>query len=272
MLRTRVQRGLWLPIDTGVYAAASSLPTWRRSVMAAVLAEPWAVASHRTGAVLHGLDGFRPGRPHVTIRPGANARGKLSVAHRGVDVAVTKVDDIPVVTVAQVFIDISQVVSEGRLRACLAARADTSPSVLDAVRDRFCDLAPRGGRDLRPLRRVLSGFGAGVLPDVSELERQLRRVLQDRRIPPVEWEARFPGRQSGPQRVDGLIPAWTLVVEADGRSWHTRTEDFERDRRRDAEAAAAGYQTLRFTWHQLVHEAAWVQDVVISAGGHRRVA
>ena len=50
--------------------------------------------------------------------------------------------------------------------------------------------------------------------------------------------------------------AWALVIEADGRAWHTRVEDFERDRRRDAEAAAAGYLTLRFTHHQLTHEQA----------------
>ena len=53
MIRTRIRRGEWLQLDTAVYAHVASLPTWQRSVMAAVLAEPWAAASHRTAAVLH---------------------------------------------------------------------------------------------------------------------------------------------------------------------------------------------------------------------------
>ena len=194
------------------------------------------------------------------------------MAHRGVDVRTTRIDDIAAVTLPQVFIDLAQVVSETRLRECLATRAETSGSVLDAVRDRYCELAPRGGRDLRRLRRVLDSFGAGALPTMSELERRLHLVLSDRRLPPIEWEAPFPGRHPGPQRVDGMIREWFLVIEGDGRAWHTRVEDFERDRRRDAEAAAAGFQTLRFSWHQLVDDAAWVRQVVLETGAHRVAA
>lgn len=240
--------------------------------MAAILAEPWAVASHRTAAVLHHLEGFRQGRPEITIRPGANARGRLSRAHRGVDVRTTHIDDIPVVTLPQVFVDLAQVVGEPRLRKALAEKAGTTPTVLDAVRDRYCALAPRGGRDLRPLRAVLERFGAGDLPTESELEHALRLVLHDPRIPPIRWQAPFPGRVPGSQRVDGLIECWSLVVEADGRAWHTRVDDFERDRRRDAEAAAAGLQTLRFTWHQTTREPTWVRTTVLAVGAHRAAA
>jgi very-short-patch-repair endonuclease len=63
-----------------------------------------------------------------------------------------------------------------------------------------------------------------------------------------------------------------MVVEGDGRAWHTRVEDFERDRRRDQEAAAAGLLTLRFTWFQLTQEPDWVREVVITAGQKRQAA
>ena len=272
MIGTRIRRGVWVRFDTAVFGHLASDPTWERSVMAAVLAEPWAVASHRSAAVLHGLDGIRKGRPEVTIRPGANARGRLAITHRGVDVRTTTIDRIPAVTLEQCFVDLAQVISERRVRTALAARADVRPEVLDAVRDRYCDLAPRGGRDLRPLRAVLRRFGTGALPTISALEHQLRRVLDGPGIPPVEWEAPFPGRQPSARRVDALIPAWSIVIEADGRAWHTRTEDFERDRRRDAEAAAAGLLTLRFTWHQLTTEVAWVHDIIVTTGSHRAAA
>ena len=44
-----------------------------------------------------------------------------------------------------------------------------------------------------------------------------------------------------------MPPDWNLVIEADGRNWHARVEDFEEDRRRDNELATRGIQVLRFT-------------------------
>lgn len=51
----------------------------------------------------------------------------------------------------------------------------------------------------------------------------------------------------GVGRVDFLIDGW-LVVETDGWAAHGDRGSFERDRERDAVAAAQGHQTLRFTW------------------------
>jgi very-short-patch-repair endonuclease len=50
---------------------------------------------------------------------------------------------------------------------------------------------------------------------------------------------------------DAYIPAWRLIVEADGRRWHQRKADMERDRIRDNAAVANGYAVLRFTWRML---------------------
>ena len=50
--------------------------------------------------------------------------------------------------------------------------------------------------------------------------------------------------------IDGCVdfgwPEARLIVEADGRRWHTRIADLRRDRERDNQAARAGWQTLRF--------------------------
>ncbi len=269
MIHTRVGNGMWVQLDHAVYGHAAAPATWERSVMASVLAEPWAAASHRCGAALHGVAGFRPGRPEITVRPGANARGRLATVHRGVDVRTTTVRGIPTVRLEQVFVDLAQVVSARRLQAALAARVDTDRRVLDAVRDRYCALAPRGGRDLRPLRDALQLFGADSPPGRSDLKGKLDDALRSALLEAV-WEAPFPGRCPGAWRVDALVPDLRLVVEADGRAWHTRVEDFDRDRRRDAEAAAAGYLTLRFTWHQLSADARWVRRILVETAQRRR--
>ena len=51
-------------------------------------------------------------------------------------------------------------------------------------------------------------------------------------------------------RVDFLLGD-RLVVEVDGAAFHTATDDFERDRRRDAELSCAGIRALRFSYKQV---------------------
>jgi very-short-patch-repair endonuclease len=54
--------------------------------------------------------------------------------------------------------------------------------------------------------------------------------------------------------VDFLWPAARLVVEIDGFAYHRTRQAFERDRRRDAQLAAACFTVVRFTWRQLTEE------------------
>jgi very-short-patch-repair endonuclease len=39
-----------------------------------------------------------------------------------------------------------------------------------------------------------------------------------------------------------------LLIELDGRLWHTSAADRERDRAKDERAAAQGWRTERITW------------------------
>lgn len=269
LIDRRLRSGAWVKLDTAVYGSPSVHPTWQRSVMAGVLAEPWAVASHRSAAVLHQLVGFRQGRPEITTRPGANVRGQLAIAHRGVDVRTTKIQGIPCVTLDHVFVDLAQVIPQRKLQVALARCADGNAAALEAVRDRFVALAPRGGRNLSSLRSVLDGFGAGEAIDESELERRARLLFTRTGVPPIVWQAPFPGRVPGAHRADGVIETWKIVLEGDGRAWHTRIDDFERDRRRDQGAAAAGYLTLRYTYNQITTEPDWCLTTLLAAGSRR---
>ena len=237
--------------------------------MAAVVAEPWAVASHRTAAVLHELDGFR--RVDRRSRPaGANAGADWRSSHRGVDVPTSRVGSFRVTTIAHTFIDLCA----DRVGATAPGRARRAPS---ADRQRSLDDGARSIQRARAARRsepagpqaVLLRYGTDAPCSESELEWRLQDALDDPRIPEVQWQAPFPGQELGKQRVDGLIPEWSIVVEGDGRAWHTRVEDFERDRRRDAEAAAHGLLTLRFTWNQVSSNPGWVRRMVITAGERR---
>lgn len=61
-----------------------------------------------------------------------------------------------------------------------------------------------------------------------------------------------------------------MVVELDGRRWHTTAQAQTEDRRRDRLATTHGWVTLRFGWAEVVHRPAAVVDecrAVLAARG-----
>ncbi len=105
------------------------------------------------------------------------------------------------------------------------------------------------------LREVLQRRGDGHVPPSSELERRLRSFLDDASLPSFTYEQELPWWSAGEGRVDAYCADASLIVEADGRAWHTRERDFVTDRRRDNVATANGHATMRFTWIDLVNYA-----------------
>jgi hypothetical protein len=106
----------------------------------------------------------------------------------------------------------------------------------------------------------------GWAPPESELEALLHEtvsMIPD--CPTVHWQCPAPWDPRR-QRVDAFVPAWSVVLEADGRRWHARVHDFERDRWRDNQAAALGLRVMRFTHVHLVHRRLEVIRLIVDAG------
>lgn len=82
----------------------------------------------------------------------------------------------------------------------------------------------------------------------SGLETKARLGLRRYNIP-----ARSQVRIGTVGKVD-LLVGERLVVETDGREWHTRTEAYLEDRRRDLELAERGYVVLRLSYLQVMEE------------------
>jgi very-short-patch-repair endonuclease len=113
--------------------------------------------------------------------------------------------------------------------------------------------------------------------DVAELPRRLRRLLarvdassesiieslMRFRLAAMGIASRSQVRIHGVGRVDLLIGE-KLVIELDGWKYHHERDDFEEDRRRDAELARQGYRVLRFTYRQLTTEWARVRSAVLA--------
>jgi len=140
---------------------------------------------------------------------------------------------------------------------------------LDAMKDILDREAGRRPRGIRLLRRIATDrLPSAPMHDSTYLEAVLERLLVQAGIP--QWTREYPFSLAGrPARVDVHIAAWQLVIEADGRNWHLRRSDFERDRQRDNELASRGIQVLRYTYRMLTEDADACADEIKRVGSVR---
>ncbi|MCC5953890.1 MAG: type IV toxin-antitoxin system AbiEi family antitoxin domain-containing protein [Acidimicrobiia bacterium] len=254
-IHRRLESDRWRRVQSGVYAVNGAPTTWHQRVMSAVLSIDGAVASHRCAAVLHEFDGFSAGRPELTVPTGRSSRSDLARIHRtSAAPATTRVDGIPCTTLAQTLVDVAPLVALRRLERLLDDALASRRVSFDDVVGRLAWARPRKWGSLAALGPLLEVRATDAwVPPQSELERRLARALDGAGMPP--WTPQVPapweGTEEHPQLVDAFIPTWSIVVEGDGRRWHTRVEDFERDRARDHGALSFGLLVVRFTWEQL---------------------
>ncbi|MGQ0616249.1 MAG: hypothetical protein ACT4PW_04555 [Acidimicrobiia bacterium] len=248
--RRRVDTGAWLRLDSGVYALAGHPPTFLRQCWAAVLGAPGSAVGGLAAAALHGVVGFGEVRPEIVVPSTCNSRNRLARVLRFDGAATTRVGGLPTTTLAQTFFDIAPRVVVTRLeRAVDDALVARRLAVTDLEeRLRFYDGCRRRG--LRVMRELVANRGTeGWVPPESELERTFDRIL--RRLsgtPRIVHQARFDWLVGGAGRVDRFLPDERIILEIDGRRWHTRVADFERDAGRSNQAAVHGLRLLRFTW------------------------
>ncbi len=80
----------------------------------------------------------------------------------------------------------------------------------------------------------------------SHAERLLIQLLKAAKI--TGWKANYP---VAGYKVDVGFPKQTVAIEIDGFAFHSNSEDFHQDRKRQNAIALAGWQVLRFTWLDL---------------------
>lgn len=272
MIQQRVESGRWRQIARGIYAITSSPPTWRQQLAAVLLVPPRAVAAGRSAAHLHGFQGFGiPPRPEILVPRTGNARTKLARVERSTffnHVATTRVDGFEVTTPAETVAALSNRYSK-RIPALLddtIANRSADLGEYTGILDRIAGGRVKGSALLREL--VEERSPGAYQPPMSELERLSRRLVDRPEVPTATHQHPILG-SAGPMIVDTFISLWGLVLEVDGRNYHTRKADFERDRRRDNAAVAQGFVVLRFTWRMVVDDFDYCLETLL-ATGHQR--
>lgn len=269
----RLANGTLVGFGHGVYVLPSAPATRLRQFKAAELAIQGAVLCDLAAASLHDLRATASAAPEIAVHPSASHRCSFARVHRRIDVDATVVSGITVTTVPQTLVDIADRISTGRLEEVWSSALIRRRTTLDALAERVAAASTHRLRHRGTAEALLVSLDAGSTLAESELEELLHGLaLQVPGVPHVVRQMPLPWWKGGRGRADVAIPAWRVILEADGRSWHARLRDFDADRLRDNLAVANGHVVLRFGAFALEQGADEVVDLIASTGRHRRTA
>jgi hypothetical protein len=264
VIKRRLGSGRWRRLAPGLYVLASHPESWHQHLMAAVLAEPRAVIGGRSAAALHALTGFAPGPIQVVVPRGSNHRSSLATVRECRDFRATSSRGIPVLTVCDTLFGVAAVAHRSRVALALDDALSSGLVGVGELQERYEELRHGRRRGMATMRHLIAARRVdGFVPATSVLEGLLYGILDGPGMPPYRRQARVPW--SPDRRVDAMLVGAPVIIEADGRRWHTRVADFDRDRQRDREAALHGYRTLRYTFGDLSGDGGRVRSEVRAA-------
>lgn len=256
MISRRLAQGRWMRLAPGVYGLPGVPESFERDVWIALLGtSPLAVVSFQTAAAFHLFAGFPKGRIVLTVPHGGHHRIEGAFVHQISDVLphhLMLMHGMPCTTPERTAVDLAAVCSFPRLfesidDARVHGRVDVA-----GIGNVLRDVARRGKPGMAKVARVLDKLEPGKVPAQSVLERRLHDLLEKGGEPPLVRQFPHPGRDLPAACVDGAYPEAKMIVEVDGRRWHTRIADLKRDHDRDNEAGRAGWYTLRILYEHVV--------------------
>ena len=257
-VRSRVRRGPLTRIHRGVYAVGHGRLTMHGLWMAAVLAcGPEALLSHRSAAGLLGVRPVNRTRADVTVTSSSvRPRGGIDVHRTSTlqDADVTVVDGIPCTSLARTLLDLAEVIDRRGVERAIDQAERLRLFDLQAVED---VLSRSDGRHGAPVvRAVLAEYAGPTLTD-QELEERFLAMCRAAGFAQPEVNS-WIVLADGAVKADFLWRRERLVVETDGWASHGTRRAFVSDRRRDRRLRLAGWETCRFTWDEVVDDAAEV--------------
>jgi hypothetical protein len=239
----------------GVLALTGSPVTWHQHLMIATLAaHPHAVASHRSAARLHALDGFESTDvvEVSVVRNRGRPTAECAITHQIAALEncdLVTVDGIRCTGLARTVADLGSVVDARQVRRALTdlRRRGTSMRWVQLTAERLHRPGQRGTGVL--LRQLAAIPYEGRVPD-SWFEELLALCLADPAIPSIELQ--HPIRNTAGRIVahtDIGLPSVRLGLEAHSRKFHFGPDAEPLDEQRDMRAAACGWELLYLGWY-----------------------
>ncbi|HEY2436438.1 MAG TPA: type IV toxin-antitoxin system AbiEi family antitoxin domain-containing protein [Solirubrobacteraceae bacterium] len=260
-IKYRLRTGRLHRVYPGVYGVGHRRPAPIDAAAAAVLAcGKGAVLSDFSAAALWGFVKRWPERPEVSV---TRDRRPTGIRTRRRDLTAqekTRQQGIPVTTPARTVLDCARRLHGRRLTRfvndALLSLFLHRTELIDAV-----ERHPKhpGAARIAPALRAEGG------PTKSELEDAFVAFCSRHDLPAPETNVFIDGRE-----VDAFFRAERVIVELDSYEYHSDKTAFERDREKDADAAAKGLITVRVTDQRMTdvpeEEAARLRTILAARG------
>ena len=243
----RIKVGRLHRLHLGVFAVGRpDLDALGAETAALLACGPGTVLSHRSAAALWGF--AEPPAGVVDVATSGNAgRGRDGIVNHRTSLSPSEIrtkDHLRVTSPARTLLSLAGAADEPELERMVgeAARRNltTSAELVQTVG------AHPGHRGAARLRRVLEG---GPTFTRSEAERRMLALIRAARLPAPDVNSRVAGHE-----VDFAWPDRRLVLEVDGYAFHASRSAVEKDRDREVDLDAAGFEVLRCTWRQITAE------------------
>jgi hypothetical protein len=260
-LARRISEGLFVPATTDVVRFLGAPSTWRHRVMIATLTTG-GVASHRTAAALHGLDGFRPGSIEVTTDRWQRRRRDQFIVHEAKDLIeqdCVVIDGIPCTSLVRTLIDLPAVCSIEHAGQGLDDACRRHGWILLSARQRFIEVARRGRNGTTKGRAMLNERLADPIAEDSRFEKKALKLIREAGLPePVkQFEVPLDERSAF---LDLAWPHALVGLECDSLAYHFGRRSFQSDRTRRRQLTLRGWRMYEFTYDDITLRQELVAD------------
>lgn len=258
--RTLVARAVLVPIGRGAHRFAGSPRTTLQAVTTACLAIG-GVATHRTAAALHGIEGFALDRPIEVLVPDRrrNPRSTLARLHTTTwlpDDDLVVVSTIPTTGVARTLFSLAALVPEistDRVRDAIDAAVRDGLATDPWLWWRLEKLRCRGRNGVTVFEDLLQSRADGEVTE-SWLERQTLAILRAAGLPLPVCQQRIEAKGAFVARVDFFyeLPRGRVVIEVSGHRHHRSRAQTTADAQRRRALTMAGCEVHEFTYDEIV--------------------
>jgi hypothetical protein len=267
-VRRRVELGDWRVVLGPVFAFRGASRTPGLLDVAAGLAVPGAVLAGPSAARVHGMPVDDRGpwiAVPVTDRPRVSGLGVLRERLSRYDVHL--IGGLPVTSRPRTVFDCLRILPDAQALDLLDRALQQRWIALDDLTGRVRAFAGRHG--VSRLVRMVASAGSGTRSAAERLA-----VGLPRRAGIDEYQTNKPIHDADGELIgvgDLVFEGERVVVELDGRAYHTTSDRFERDRYRQNRLIGAGWTVLRFTCRDLTRRPDYVVAVVSQILEDRRL-
>ena len=250
-INDRVRTGRWGVAARSVYRHAVWPETQLSRLLACCMAAD-ALASHRSAAALHDIDGYELDRVELVVPWSRRPTIKSAKLHRTTQMDLAKPvvrKGIPCTALDRTVLDLAAVVHRKRLEHTIDAVLRDGllrPSDLYAV---LVAHSRRGRKGCGAFRDALDERCGDDPVPLSAWSRMMADLLVDAGLdrPAMEYRVCVSGGEFVAQ-VDLAYPECRVAIELDSKRWHLNSVSFERDPQRRNALTAVGWTVLTFTW------------------------